>query len=76
MYILKYNLISLSNRTCRYVFRADNLVMHSQFVCSSFKKMVSPALRIPLKPVVLCVVMRPHSLSPVHSGMFIFVTLV
>lgn len=38
IYIPKYNLFSLHNVACMYVFRPDHLAMDKQLVCSSLEK--------------------------------------
>ena len=64
IYISKYNLSSLYNATCMYVFRADRLALGSQLVCSLSGKTTSPTPVFPQLPVVLRVELRRHGLSP------------
>lgn len=56
---------------CMYVFKADDLVLNSQSVCSSMDKTVSHAFRISQLPVLLSVLLSPHDLSFIHFGMTI-----
>lgn len=43
---IKYNLLSLCNVNCKYVFRADPLVLHSQFG-GTYGRLLNPTLSIP-----------------------------
>jgi hypothetical protein len=45
--ILKYNLINLSNVTCKYLFRVDFLIVDNHLMYSSMGKTISLTLNIP-----------------------------
>lgn len=64
IYISKYKLFSFYFVTCMHHFRVDFLVLGDELVCSSPRKAISPTLRIPWLPIVLCLGLRPCGPSP------------
>jgi hypothetical protein len=59
-----------------YVFRAEPLALDNQLKASFLGKSIFPALGIPWLPVILCVGLQPHELSPIPFPMIAFVVLV
>lgn len=74
--IHKYNLLSLYNITCVYIFMTEYLVWDDQSVCFSLGKTISPAFSVLYLPLVLFVGLRPRGLFPILFNMPIAVALI
>lgn len=74
--IPKYNLLSLYNVNCLYVFKDDHLALDNQRVCLSLGRTNSHAPIFTQVPVIFCIGLRPPGLFPVNFGMFIGFVLV
>ena len=70
-----YNLLSLYNVPCMYVFRADCLALDKQLVSSSLGKTIPPTLSMSYLPLVLCVWLKPGGLLPINLDMSITVLI-
>jgi hypothetical protein len=64
-----YNPFIPYDLTCMYVLRAGCLAVNNQLLCSSLGKTPSPVLSSPQLPIVLCVILRPGGLFPIHFGL-------
>lgn len=71
----KYNVLSVYNVVCMYVFRADHLTLDNQSVCSSLGKATSLAPNFPQLPRVPCAELRLCGISLVPFDMTIGVIL-
>lgn len=57
-------------------FSNNILISDNHLVCYSLGKAISPILKIPLLPIVLCVGLRPCGVFPIFFGTSIGVFLV
>lgn len=60
MEISEYNLFNPYNATCLCIFKADLLVIDSQLMYSSLRKITSPCPCFPHLTIFLCIELRPH----------------
>lgn len=51
-------------------FREDHLALTNQLVCSSMRRITSPALRFIQLSLVLSIELRPFGFAPMHLGVF------
>jgi hypothetical protein len=59
-----------------YVFKTEHVSLSNQLLCPSLRKTTWLAFSFIYLPIVLCIRMRSHGVSPVHFGMSIGVIFV
>lgn len=64
--INKYDIFCLYIYIHMFVYRNDNFIFYSQFVCSSLGNTISSDISIVYMPIVLGAVLKPCMLSTIH----------